>query len=92
MKTLKTARQKSFTIDMDMYTNTQYIEMLENEKGIFYVDYEYGTTSNTDEYEDEPLRIAHRAVAEVKVVYNKEFGQYMSVVKTFSGNTYYVTL
>lgn len=92
MKTLKSSKQKSFSIDMDMYTNRQYIEMLENEDGIFYVDYDFGTSSSVDEYEDEPLRIDHRAVAEVKVVYNKEFGQYMSVVKTHSGNTYFVTL
>jgi hypothetical protein len=92
MKTLKSSKQKSFAIDMDMYTNMQYVEMLENEKGIFYVDYDFGTSSNVDEYEDESLRIDHRVVEEVKVIYSKEFGQYMNVVKTHSGNTYYVTL
>lgn len=92
MKTLKSSKQKSFAIDMDMYTNTQYIEMLDNEKGIFYVDYDFGTSGNSDEYEDEPLRINHSAVEEVKVIYNKEFGEYMTVVKTTSGNTYYIVL
>lgn len=46
MKTLKSSKQKSFAIDMDMYTNTQYIEMLDNEKGIFYVDYDFDTCGN----------------------------------------------
>ena len=41
MKTLKSSKQKSFAINMDMYTNTQYIEMLDNEEGIFYVDYDF---------------------------------------------------
>ena len=70
MKTLKNSKQKSFVIAMDMYTNEQYIEMLENED----------------------LRINHSSVAEIKVVYNREFDEYMNVVKTYSDNTYYVTL
>lgn len=92
MKTLKTAKVRSFAIDMDMYTNFQYREMLDNEKGIFYSDYDFGACVNSCEYEDEPLRISHSAVEEVKVVYNKEFKQYMTIVKTKSGNVYYVQL
>lgn len=68
--------------------------MLESEDGVFYVDLEspYGASRNVDEYEDEPLRINCSACEEVKVVYNKEFGSYMTVVKTYTGNTYFVQL
>ena len=92
MKTLKNSKQKSFAIAMDMYTNEQYIEMLENEEGIFYIGCDYDATSDVEEYEDEDLRINHSSVAEIKVVYNREFDEYMNVVKTYSGNTYYVQL
>ena len=92
MKTLKSSKQRSFAIDMDMYTNEQYIEMLENEEGIFYVGCGYDATSDIEEYDDEPLRINHSAVAEVKVVYNKQFDEYMNVVKTYTSNTYFVQL
>ena len=90
MKTLKSSKQRSFSIDMDMYTNEQYREMLENEEGIFYVGWGYDTTSDVEEYDDEPLRINHSAVEEIKVIYNKQFDEYMNVVKTYTGNTYYV--
>ena len=92
MKTLKNSKQKSFAIAMDMYTNEQYIEMLENEEDIFYIGCDYDATSDVEEYEDEDLRINHSSVAEIKFVYNREFDEYMNVVKTYSGNTYYVQL
>lgn len=92
MKVRKNSRQRSFAIDMDMYTNREYMEMLENERGIFYVGWDNDTSHNVDEYEDEPLRINCSACEEVKVVYNKEFEEYMNVVKTKSGNTYFVQL
>ena len=92
MKTLKNSKQKSFAIAMDMYTNKQYIEMLEKEECIFYVCLGCGATSDIEKYDDEDLRINHSSVAEIKVVYNREFDEYMNVVKTYSGNTYYVTL
>ena len=92
MKTLKNSKQKSFAIAMDMYTNEQYIEMLKNEEGIFYICLGFGATSDIEEYDGEDLRINHSSVAEIKVVYNREFDEYMNVVKTYSGNTYYVTL
>lgn len=91
MKTLKRAKQKSFSIDMDMYNRMQYEEMLESGDGIFYVGWD-NPSHSVDEYDGEDLRINHSSVEEVKVVYNKEFGEYMNVVKTYSGHTYYVTL
>lgn len=66
MKVRKNARQRSFPIDMDMYTSREYIEMLENERGIFYVDWDNDTSYNVDEYDGEPLRINVSACEEVK--------------------------
>jgi hypothetical protein len=92
MKTLKNSKQKSSAIAMDMYTNEQYIEMSKNEEGIFYICLGFGAISDIEEYDGEDLRINHSSVAEIKVVYNREFDEYMNVVKTYSSNTYYVTL
>lgn len=77
---------------MNMYTNVDCIEMLDSVKGIFYVGCDFCTCGNSDEYEDEPLRINHSEVEEIKVVYNKKFNEYKNVVKTKNGDVYYIQL
>lgn len=92
MKTRKNTRIGSFELDMTMYNTYNAKKMLEENKDIFYVNDDYDTTSDTDNYKGEPLRINHKACEEVKVIYNKEFEMYMNVVKTYDGDVYYIQL
>ena len=52
----------------------------------------YDVTSNSDSYRGETLRINHSACEEVKVVHNKDYDLYMTVVKTYDGSIYYIKL
>ena len=92
MKTLKRTGIGSFELDMTMYTTFNAKEMLNNNSNIFYVNYNYDVTSDIDSYKGEPLRINHSACEEVKVIYNKNYDLYMTVVKTYDGETYYIKL
>lgn len=92
MKTVKRTNIGSFELDMTMYTTFVAKDMLENNSDIFYVNDDYDVTSNIDEYKGEPLRINHKACEEVKVVHNKDYDLYMTVVKTYDGSIYYIKL
>lgn len=92
MKTLKRTDIGSFELDMTMYTAFDAKEMLDNNSDIFYVNDSYDVTSDSDSYKGEPLRINHSACEEVKVIHNKDYDLYMTVVKTCNGDTYYIKL
>ena len=91
MKTVKRTYIGSFELDMTMYTTFDAKEMLEN-KDIFYVNDNHDVVSNSDGYRGEPLRINHSACEEVKVIHNKDYDLYMTVVKTHNGDVYYIKL
>lgn len=92
MKTVKRTDIGSFELDMTMYTTFDAKDMLEDNKNIFYVNDNYDVTSNSDSYRGEALRINHSACEEVKVVHNKDYDLYMTVVKTYDGSIYYIKL
>ena len=92
MKTLKRAEVDSFELDMTMYNTYNAKEMLDSNSDIFYVNDEYDVVDGSENYKGEPLRINHKAVEEIKVIYSKDFDCYMNTVKDKEGNTYFVKL
>lgn len=92
MKTVKRTNFGSFELDMTMYTTFDAKDMLDNNNDIFYVNDNHDVTSNSDSYRGEPLRINHSACEEVKVVHDKVYDLYMTVVKTYNGSIYYIKL
>ena len=92
MKTLKRTDIGSFELDMTMYTTFNAKEMLNSNSNIFYVNDSHDVTSDSDSYKGEPLRINHSACEEVKVIHNKDYDLYMTVVKTYDCETYYIKL
>lgn len=92
MKTVKRTKIGSFELDMTMYTAFNAKEMLEDNENIFYVNDSHDVVSNSDSYRGEPLRINHSACEEVKVIHNKDYDLYMTVVKTRNGDVYYIKL
>lgn len=92
MKTVKRTDIRSFELDMTMYTTFDAKDMLDNNNNIFYVNDNYDVKSSSDSYRGEPLRINHSACEEVKVVHNKDYDLYMTVVKTYDGSIYYIKL
>lgn len=95
MKTNKNSKTRNFKIDMDMYTYKEAIQMLDENDNIFYLNDEYEPILNSHKegyLGKETLRINHCVCTEVKVIYNKEFGEYMNIVKTIDNNSYYINL
>ena len=92
MKTVKRTNIGSFELDMTMYTTFDAKDMLDNNSDIFYVNDSHDVISDSDIYKGEPLRINHSACEEIKVVHNKDYDLYMTVVKTYDGSIYYINL
>lgn len=89
MKIRKNAEQKNFIINKDFYTDHELLTMA-REKIIFCIDIRYIT--NIRQVEDSCFRIFADKCKEVKVVYNKTFGCYETVVITDNNQLFHICL
>lgn len=100
MKTRKNTRVGNFEIDMDMYNDYEKRDMLNEKDYIFFIsnDDSFKIVTSTEDKDVRffpdyhQLRIDYDVCTEVKVIYNKELGYYMNVVKTIDGEMYYINL
>lgn len=96
MRILKSAQQRNMGIDKGMYTLNEINDMLEAREVAHFTegDYRecYDPISSMSEYEQTNVRIFTSRLAEVKVVYHKEYGFYCNVAVGHDGKEYFVTL
>lgn len=81
MKIRKNAEQKNFIVNKDFYTEYELL-LMAREKIIFCYDevFDIRYITNIRQVEDSCFRIFADMCKEVKVVYNKSFGCYETVV------------
>lgn len=93
MKIRKYADQKNFIVDKDFYTEHELLSMSQ-QKTIFYINESFNTIYITDitEVEDKCFRIFADKCKEVKVVYNKIYGWYETVVITNNDQMIHICL
>lgn len=93
MKIRKNAEQKNFIVDKDYYTDHELLAMA-REKIIFCLDevYDIRYITNIRQVEGSCFRIFADMCKEVKVVYNKTFGCYDTVVITNNDQLIYICL
>lgn len=97
MKILKKGQQKNLIVNKDMLSYKQFVELIEKENiVVFDENYNiYNLMKDTDlsfNFENHVCRIFCDDCSEIKVVYNKEWGFYDTVVVTKNGNQVSVKL
>ena len=93
MKVLKNARQRNFILNKDYYVSNQIKEMLENKEICFFDNFTQSCDYKklTDIYN--PIyRIFSEDLKEIKVIYNKDFGNYETVAIGNNGKLYHIEL
>ena len=93
MKIRKNAEQKNFIVCKDYYTEYELLSMA-RQKIIFCIDELYDIRYITDirQVEDSCFRIFADMCKEVKVVYNKSYGCYETVVVTENDELIHICL
>lgn len=94
MKVRKNAKQRNFTLDNEMYTQSEIKRLLDN-KIIFWLDENFEQRSDYPEwFEFDKTRFIIFAsdCDEVKVVYDEELEFYTTVAITKTGEKIYITL
>lgn len=93
MKIRKNAEQKNFVINKDFYTDDELLIMA-REKNIFCIDevFDIRYITNVQQVKDSCFRIFTDMCKEVKVVYNKTFGYYETVVITNNDQLIHICL
>lgn len=93
MKIRKKAEQKNFVVDKDFYTEDELL-LMSRQKIIFCLDELFNIRFVTNIYQVEGccFRIFADMCKEVKVVYDKDFGLYSTVVVTNNDQLIHVCL
>ena len=95
MKVLKKAAQKNILLNKDYYTLGQINKMLETKECFYFTPFDYEECYDFLHYyelEEISIRIFLECIEEIKVVYNKRFGNYETVAIGKNGKTYHVEL
>ena len=94
MKILKSAQQKNFVVDKGMYTHSKLLDLVK--RGVIFSFDENTTTRimimNGDIGLNDVFRIYASDCNEIKVIYNKDYGIYQTIVITKAGEQIAVTI
>ena len=95
MKVLKKATQRNIILNKNYYTIWEIKEMLINKECCYFTEASHKESYDFEKYcykQDRLLRIFTEDINEIKVVYNKEFGNYETVAIGKNCKTYHVEL
>lgn len=90
MKPLKKANQRNAELNKDYYTRTDLEKMLSNHE-VFFFNEGYSMSYNTQNPEEEELRVDLFKMKEIKVILDP-YGYYTTVCVDNEGRQYYVNL